>query len=169
MALPSAWTEPLLIGAMEAEVEGVLDNLGLLDTDLIATAVEQDTPAVLGVSSVAAVAYGSVADVIKVRVIAQWCTWQRAYDKAITSSDLKAGSVTLSDSQAFEHLRERLAMAARAAARYPEAALAMMGQPRTPAIGALTTTAPVSPPWTGGIDANDPRYTGSPYAPTRTG
>lgn len=43
---------------------------------------------------------------------------------------------------------------------------------RAPAVGPILTTAPVSPPTTltinpYGPDANDPSYTGSPYAPRR--
>jgi len=38
------------------------------------------------------------------------------------------------------------------------------------AVGQLATTAPVAPPWPGGLDANDPRLRGSPYYPlTRRG
>lgn len=31
--------------------------------------------------------------------------------------------------------------------------------------GQITTTAPISPPIVGGVDANDPRFQGSPYFP----
>jgi hypothetical protein len=31
--------------------------------------------------------------------------------------------------------------------------------------GQITTTAPISPPVVGGVDANDPRFQGSPYFP----
>lgn len=34
---------------------------------------------------------------------------------------------------------------------------------RAPAVGPITAGAPVSPPFPGGLDANSPRYGGSPY------
>jgi hypothetical protein len=34
---------------------------------------------------------------------------------------------------------------------------------RSPAVGQLTTTAPMGRPWPFGLDANSPRYGGSPY------
>lgn len=42
---------------------------------------------------------------------------------------------------------------------------AMAAANRAPAVGAITATAPVSPPFQGGIDANDRRYGGDPYRP----
>jgi hypothetical protein len=145
MALPGAWTESLLVTEMQAETEGVLAALGLGSTGLIATAVEHDTPAVLGVSSVADVAYGSVADVVKVRVIAQWCTWQRAYDKAIPLTDVKGGSVDVKRSQTFEHLKARLAAAERAAMRYAEVQAALAGGAVACVSGTSTASSPYSP------------------------
>jgi hypothetical protein len=145
MPLPGAWTEPTLIDAMLAEAEGVLAALGLGSTSLIATAVEHDTPAVLGVASVADVAYGGVADVVKVRVIAQWCTWQRAYDKAIPLTDVQASSADVKRSQTFEHLKARLAAAERAAMRYSEVQAALAGGATACVSGTTTANSPYNP------------------------
>lgn len=41
--------------------------------------------------------------------------------------------------------------------------LAMVNANRAPAVGQLTAVAPVRPLFPGAIDANNPRYTGSPY------
>jgi hypothetical protein len=121
VALPASWTEASLIASMEREVEAVLSPLGLDGNDLLATAVEEDTPSILGVTSVAGVTYGAVADVIKVRTIAQWMAWQRAYDSVLLNVDLVSyPGDSIKDSQAFDHLRERLARAELMARRYDE-------------------------------------------------
>jgi hypothetical protein len=46
-----------------------------------------------------------------------------------------------------------------------EALLLMVNANRAPAVGQLTTVAPVSPPFPQEIDAGSPRYGGSPYYP----
>jgi hypothetical protein len=138
MALPSAWTESTLEDAMAAEVESVSAELGLDTLDVLATGVD-DVAAILGVSSVADVTYASAAEVVKVRRIAAWIAWQKAYDVAITSTDLKAGSVSLTDSQAFDHLTKRLALAASAASVYPEVAAVLQGSSGAAVVGGMST------------------------------
>lgn len=121
MALPAAWTEATLIAALEAELEPVTADLGLDSLDVVATAAGTDVPAVLGVTSVAGVTYGAVADVVKVLVIARWCAWQKAVDVASVRFDLKAGSADLKQSQTWKMLMTRLGSAEAAALRYEEA------------------------------------------------
>jgi hypothetical protein len=120
VALPAAWTESSLIAAVEAELEPVTADLGLDNLDVVATAVGTDVPSVLGVSSVASVTYGTVADVVKVLVIARWIAWQKAVDVAAVRFDLKAGSSDLKQSQIWTQLTARLASAEAAAMRYSE-------------------------------------------------
>lgn len=127
MALPAAWTESSLIGALEAELESVSTDLGLDSLDVLATAVGTDTPAILGVLSVADVTYGSTADVVKVLTVAQWRAWQKAVDVAAVKFDLKAGSADLKQSQMWTHLTARLASAEAAAMRYSEVQDALGG------------------------------------------
>lgn len=170
MALPASWTEETLVASMEREIEAVSAALELDAMGLIATTVQEDVPSVLGVDSVAAVAYAGVADVIKVRTIAQWLAWQRAYEVAAPEFRIKAGSVDVAQSEAFDHLEKILACKAAAALRYPEAAAVLTSDGRravVPATGRLRTTAPVTPCWP--PDANDPAYSGSPYSRLRGG
>lgn len=127
MALPSSWTEGSLIAALEAELEPVMTDLGLDAMDAIATAAGTDVPAVLGVSSVASVTYGAVADVIKVLVIGRWAAWQKAVDAASVKFDLKAGSADLKQSQMWAQLSARLESARTAAMRYSEVQDALGG------------------------------------------
>jgi hypothetical protein len=127
MGLPNLWTEPTLIGAVEAELEPVTAALGLDSLDVVATAVGTDVPAVLGVASVAAITYGSVADVVKVLTIARWAAWQKAVDVASVRFDLKAGSADLKQSQVWQQLMARLASAERAALRYDEVRATLAG------------------------------------------
>lgn len=127
MPLPALWTEATLAAALEAELEPVMTDLGLDALDVIATAAGTDVPAVLGVTSVAAITYGGVADVVKVLVIGRWAAWQKAVDVASVRFDLKAGSADLKQSQQWEHLMTRLASAERAAMRYSEVQDALSG------------------------------------------
>jgi hypothetical protein len=120
VALPEAWTEATLLAALEAEVEAVMTDLGLDTLDVLVTAAGTDVPAVLGVSSVAAVTYGGVADVVKVLTIGRWAAWQRAVDVASVRFDLKAGSADLKQSQQWAQLSARLESARAAAMRYSE-------------------------------------------------
>ena len=120
MALPAAWTEGSLIAALEAELESVSADLGLESLDVLVTAVGTDTPAVLGVSSVAGITYGGVSDVVKVLTIARWIAWQKAVDVAAVKFDLKAGSADLKQSQMWTQLTARLASAEAAAMQYSE-------------------------------------------------
>lgn len=120
MGLPASWTESSLTAALEAELESVSADLGLDALDVLSTAVGTDTPAVLGVSSVAAVTYGGVPDVVKVLTIARWIAWQKAVDAASVKFDLKAGSADLKQSQVWTQLTARLASAEAAAMRYSE-------------------------------------------------
>lgn len=127
MALPASWTESSLIAALEAELEPVMADLGLDALDVLTTAAGTDVPAILGVSSVADVSYGAVADVVKVLVIGRWAAWQKAVDVASVRFDLKAGSADLKQSQAWTQLMARLASAERAAMRYSEVQEALGG------------------------------------------
>lgn len=120
MALPASWTESTLIAALEAELESVAADLGLDSLDVLSTAVMTDTPAVLGVSSVATITYSGVSDVVKVLTIARWIAWQKAVDVAAVKFDLKAGSADLKQSQMWTQLTARLTSAEAAAMRYSE-------------------------------------------------
>jgi hypothetical protein len=138
MALPVAWTESSLIAAMEDELQAVAEPLGLLDLDVIATSVMRNVPAVLKVTSVEAVTYGSVDDVVKVWVIACWKVWQRAYEVTLPKTRLRAGTAEIFQSEAWEHLKEQLARAEAAAMAYPEAQAAIAGG-GVAVVGATTT------------------------------
>jgi hypothetical protein len=127
VALPASWTESSLIAALEAELEPVMTDLGLDALDVLTTAAGTDVPAVLGVSSVASVSYGSVADVVKVLVIGRWAAWQKAVDVASVRFDLKAGSADLKQSQQWTQLTARLESARAAALRYSEVQDALGG------------------------------------------
>lgn len=127
MALPSAWTESSLSAALEAELEPVMTDLGLDTLDVLDTAAGTDVPAILAVSSVADVSYGSVADVVKVLVIGRWAAWQKAVDVASVRFDLEAGSAKLKQSQQWQQLTARLDAARVAAMRYSEVQDALGG------------------------------------------
>jgi hypothetical protein len=141
VALPAAWDEDTLEKAIEAELEPVMADLGVDNTSVTETAVEIDVPSILNVTSVADVTYGSVADVVKVLTIAKWCAWQKAYDLVLLETDLKAGPVDLKDSQSFDHLEKRLAMAYRAASRYSEVLAFVGGFIPVPFAGGLSKSA----------------------------
>lgn len=157
MPLPSVYDEAELATFMAAELGETGVSLGL-DQDALDTLAEAATE-VVGLLGGDLSGLTATADLMKIRAIARWQAWLAAWNVAAGRFDLE----TLKRSQVFAMIERRLAQAERSAARYPEAALALLGQPRGPAIGQLTTVAPVSPPWPGGIDANDPVYTGSPY------
>jgi predicted transcriptional regulator len=127
VALPSAWTESSLLTAIEAEVELVSTVLGLLSGDTLLTVVSTDVPSVLGISSVEAVTYSSVADVVKVLTIAKWRAWVRAYEAATVLFDVKAGTVDVKQSQIFKQIAARMSAAESDAGRYSEVAAILAG------------------------------------------
>lgn len=138
MALPSAWTESTLTTAVQAELAPVLVPLGLNTSGAVTAAVGTDVPALLNVTSVDAVVYGSIAIVVKVLRFAQWMAWQKAYDAALLSVDLRAGSSSITDSQAWEHLQERLRLAYDMVASYSEVIALTGGALPMPYAGGLS-------------------------------
>lgn len=79
-------------------------------------------------------------------------------------SDITTDTQTLKRSQVWDHYQKKLDATVGELVKVQTLAL---GQ-RRPAVGQITTVEPVSPPG-GLISANDPRYTGSPYSPSRSG
>ena len=73
------------------------------------------------------------------------------------------GDVQITQSQRFDHLQEMRAHVSHELERIENRARSA----RPPRSGALTTTAPTSPPYVDSADRNDPRYTGNPYISNR--
>lgn len=73
------------------------------------------------------------------------------------------GDVAITQSQRFDHLSEIRIHVSHEIERIENRSRAA----RVPHAGALTTTAPTSPPYVDSADRNDPRYTGNPYISTR--
>lgn len=120
MALPVAWTEASLIGEMTDELEAVAAPFDLDSKSLIERAVKKDVPEVLKVSSVAAVTYGGIEDVVKVLTIARWKTWERAYQVTLPNVRITAGPSDLYQSEAWEHLKDYLGEMRATALQYSE-------------------------------------------------
>jgi hypothetical protein len=114
MPLPAAYDENSLAAFMEAELGPLAVSLGLGEGDALP------------------------AGLMKVRALARWQAWLAAEAAATEAVDLKAGSVGLTRSQLFDHIRLRLARAEAAALAYPEAQAAIAGG-GVAVVGATTT------------------------------
>lgn len=132
MALPSAYTEATLLGFVEAELDAVLAPLGLDVSDATAEAVNE----VLGLLGHDLAEEDTIAGVMKVRALARWQGWLAALSAATLQYDLKAGATSLTRSQAFEQIKQRLAIAEAAASQYDEAAAAIYGGSATALVSA---------------------------------
>jgi hypothetical protein len=153
MPLPSSYSEASLIALMETEVGPLLAPLGLDVSDALLEA-SNEVAALLGH------AVASETDVAKLRTLARWQAWLAAYSAAANQFDLKTGTSSLTRSQMFGQIERRLALAERAARRYPEAAVLLSGGLRRPVVGQIATTAPATPLYP--PDPNSPIYSGRP-------
>jgi hypothetical protein len=134
MALPAAYTESTLSALMEAELGPLAVSLGLDEGDALPEAVNE----VIGLLGHALSEETTTAGLMKVRALARWQAWLAAEAAATEAVDLKAGSVGLTRSQLFDHIRLRLARAEAAALAYPEAQAAIAGG-GVAVVGATTT------------------------------
>jgi hypothetical protein len=131
MPAPTSHTESSLISFLETELGPVGASLGLLETDALLQAV-------YGTERVLRHAVTAETDMAKLETIATWRAWLAAEAAATEAVDLKAGSVGLTRSQLFDHIRLRLARAEAAALAYPEAQAAIAGG-GVAVVGATTT------------------------------
>lgn len=136
MSLPSAYTESTLLTFLESELTPVLEPLGLDVSEATAEAVNE----VQGLLDPTAL--GDETDVLKVRTLARWQGWLAALNAAVLSTDLKAGSAELKESQGFQQIERLLARYERAAMRYPEAAAFISGGGEAVVSGMSTAGSP---------------------------
>jgi hypothetical protein len=92
--------------------------------------------------------------------IAQWRAWEQAVQALARLFDTSSGGDGSKLSQAYDHATARLADARLVASRWPEAVAAMLGGPRRPVVGQITTKAPATPLYP--PDPNSPIYAGRP-------
>lgn len=115
-----AYTADSLSEYMATELGATGVSLGIVDGGDALTEAVNEVVLLLG-------ALAAQTDDLKVRVVARWQAWLVALNVATGQYDIKAGSATLAQSQVFDQIMRRLAMAEAAASRYSEVAAALGG------------------------------------------
>jgi hypothetical protein len=156
MPLPTT-TAALKAWLVDVTLSSVAPDLGWTSTAAPVEAAVDVTVLLLGHSVESEAASGATPKLLD---IAQWQAWERAVAALAPRFDAASGGDKATLSQAWEHAGAALADARRVAARWPEAATALLAGARRPSVGQIATTAPQTPVYP--PDPNSPVYSGRP-------